>query len=275
MGSRRHRRRLGHAVTSPPVQVAARLGAERQRMDGARALVVGGGRGLGRAAALALAELGCNIVLVSRSADQLRNAAKEIRTLDVDVDTVVCDVTDASAVADTIGTLDPVDVLVNSAGTNLPMPFIDVTNLVYEQIMDTNVRATVMVTQHVVRAMVSNGRSGSIVNVSSQMGHVGAAQRVMYCTSKHAVEGFTKALAIELAPAGIRVNSVAPTFVETEMTAPFLADPTFHSAVVDKIPLGRLGTVTEVADAIAFLASPLASLVTGTSLLVDGGWTAQ
>ncbi len=244
-------------------------------MDGSRALVVGAGRGLGRAAASALAELGCDLVLVSRSADQLQDAADEIRSLGTDVRTVVCDATDSGAVAELIGSLATVDVLVNSAGTNVPMPFVDATDEIYDRIMDTNVRATVMVTQHVVRAMLRDGRPGAIVNVSSQLGHVGAAGRVLYSASKHAVEGFTKALAVELAPAGIRVNSVAPTFVETEMTAPFLADPAFRRSVVDRIPLGRLGTMAEVADAIAFLVSPQASLITGTSLVVDGGWTAQ
>ena len=264
------------AGASRHVTTALRPPATGQRsMDGSRALVVGGGRGLGRAAARALAELGCDLVLVSRSVDQLQDAADEIRALGTDVQTVACDATDADAVAERIGALDPVDVLVNSAGTNVPMPFVDVTDEVYGQIMDTNVRATVLVTQHVVRAMLRDRRAGSIVNVSSQMGHVGAALRVVYCTSKHAVEGFTKALAVELGPAGIRVNSVAPTFVETEMTASFLAEPTFRRGVVDKIPLGRLGTTDEVANAIAFLASPLASLITGTSLVVDGGWTAR
>jgi NAD(P)-dependent dehydrogenase (short-subunit alcohol dehydrogenase family) len=244
-------------------------------MDGSTALVVGGGRGLGRAAARALAALGCDLILVSRSADQLQAAADGIRALGPDVRTVVCDATDPRAVAEGIGALGAVDILINSAGTNVPMPFVDVTDAIYDQIMDTNVRATVMVTQHVVRAMLHEGRRGAIVNVSSQMGHVGAARRVLYCTSKHAIEGFTKALAVELGPAGIRVNSVAPTFVETDMTAPFLSDPTFRSGVLDQIPLGRLGTETEVADAITFLASPQASLITGTSLVVDGGWTAR
>jgi NAD(P)-dependent dehydrogenase (short-subunit alcohol dehydrogenase family) len=249
--------------------------ADQRPLDRSRALVVGAGRGLGRAAARALAELGCDLVLVSRSDDQLEAAADEIRRLGGNVQTVVCDATDSDAVARRIGPLDTVDVLVNSAGTNVPMPFVDVTDEIYEHIMNTNVRATVLVTQHVVRAMLRDGRKGSIVNVSSQMGHVGAARRVIYCTSKHAIEGFTKALAVELGPAGIRVNSVAPTFVETELTAPFLADATFRRGVLDEIPLGRLGTAAEVADAIAFLASPHASLITGTSLVVDGGWTAH
>lgn len=240
-----------------------------------QALVVGGGRGLGRAAAKALAARGYDLVLVSRSADQLRSAAVDIQAFGGKVRTVVCDATDSVAVDTEIGSLDPVDVLVNSAGTNTPMPFVDVTDQVYEQIMDTNVRATVMVTQHVVRAMLRDQRPGSIVNISSQMGHVGAARRVLYCTSKHAIEGFTKALAVELGPAGIRVNSVAPTFVETEMTAPFLADASFRSGVLEQIPLGRLGTEAEIAEAVAFLASGQASLITGTSLLVDGGWTAR
>jgi len=244
-------------------------------MTESRAVVVGGGRGLGRAAARALAARGCSVVLVSRSENELVDAAREIAPEGGGVEIIVCDATDSRAVSDQFGGLDDVDILVNSAGTNVPTPFVDATDEIYDKVMDTNVRATVLVTQHIVRSMLRAERGGAIVNVSSQMGHVGAARRVLYCTSKHAVEGFTKALAIELGPMGIRVNSVAPTFVETEMTAPFLADAEFRRSVLDQIPLGRLGTVDEVADAIAFLASPEASLITGTSLLVDGGWTAR
>ena len=244
-------------------------------MTESRAVIVGGGRGLGRAAAHALAARGCAVILVSRSESELVDVAREIEHEGREAKIIVCDATDPHAVADRIGGLDDVDILVNSAGTNVPTPFVDVTEQIYDQVMNTNVRATVLVSQHVVRSMLRAERGGAIVNVSSQMGHVGAARRVLYCTSKHAVEGFTKSLAVELAPMGIRVNSVAPTFVETEMTAPFLADVEFRRSVLDQIPLGRLGTVDEVADAITFLASPQASLITGASLLVDGGWTAR
>jgi NAD(P)-dependent dehydrogenase (short-subunit alcohol dehydrogenase family) len=138
-----------------------------------------------------------------------------------------------------------------------------------------NVKGTFLTTQAAARRMVAAGTGGAIVNLSSQMGHVGAPRRSVYCATKHAVEGLTKALAVELAPHGIRVNSVAPTFVETPMTAPFLADEEFRADVLERIPLGRIGTVEDVVGAVLFLASPAAALVTGTSLLVDGGWTAQ
>src|SRR6185436_8378324 len=164
-------------------------------------------------------------------------------------------------------------VLVVSAGANIPEPLVDVTEEHLDALLRLNVRATFVTVQAAARRMVEQ-QTGSIVLVSSQMGHVGAAGRTVYCTTKHAVEGLTKAAAVELAPHGVRVNTVAPTFVETPMTAPFLADDGFRAEVVGRIPLGRLGCVEDVAAGVVFLASDAAALVTGTSLLVDGGWTA-
>jgi NAD(P)-dependent dehydrogenase (short-subunit alcohol dehydrogenase family) len=164
---------------------------------------------------------------------------------------------------------------VNAAGTNIPEPFLQVSERSLDALLEVNVKGTFLAAQAAARRMVAGGRGGAIVNLSSQMGHVGAAGRSVYCATKHAVEGLTKALAVELAPHGIRVNSVAPTFVETPMTAPFLADEAFRAEVTGRIPLGRIGTVSDVTGAVVFLASPAACLVTGTSLVVDGGWTAQ
>ncbi|MGH2743361.1 MAG: SDR family NAD(P)-dependent oxidoreductase, partial [Thermoleophilaceae bacterium] len=183
-------------------------------------------------------------------------------------------VTDTARVRAALGSLERIDVLVGSAGANIPEPFLEVSEEHLEELLALNVEATFVVAQAAARRMVETG-GGSIVTISSQMGHVGAANRTVYCTTKHAVEGMTKAMAVELAPHGIRVNSVAPTFLETPMTAPFFADPAFRADVERRIPLGRIGTVEDVTGAVVYLASPAAALVTGTSLVVDGGWTAQ
>jgi NAD(P)-dependent dehydrogenase (short-subunit alcohol dehydrogenase family) len=243
-------------------------------LEGKHAWVTGAGRGIGRAAALSLAELGASVTVLSRTESEVAETADRVAELGVSATPLVCDVCDLSQVADAFTDAE-VDVLVNSAGTNIPTRFTEVSEDVYDTIMTVNVKATLFVTQHAVRRMLHTGRGGAIVNVSSQMGHVGGPNRVVYCASKFAVEGLTRALALELGPAGIRVNTVAPTFVETEMTATGLADPDFRRWVLDQLPIGRLGRVEEVASVIAFLASPSASLITGTSLIVDGGWTAH
>ena len=165
--------------------------------------------------------------------------------------------------------------LINNAGINRPKPLLDVTVEDFDVIMGLNVRAAYFVAQAVARRLLEAKQPGSIVNISSQMGHVGAARRTVYCASKHAMEGFTKAMAIELAPHNIRVNSVGPTFIETPMTKPFFENAAFKAEVISKIKLGRLGQLDEVTGAILFLASDAASLITGSALLVDGGWTAD
>ena len=167
------------------------------------------------------------------------------------------------------------DILVNSAGGNRPGPFVDTKPEVYDWLFDLDMRATFFVAQAVVRELIAAKKTGSIINVSSQMGHVGWAGRTIYVAAKHAVEGFTKALAVELAPIGIRVNTLAPTFIETPMTAPSFENPAFKKAVLDKIKLGRLGQVEDLMGAIVFLASDASALMTGASLVIDGGWTAE
>jgi NAD(P)-dependent dehydrogenase (short-subunit alcohol dehydrogenase family) len=238
-----------------------------------RALVTGAGRGIGRAAALALAGAGHEVLCVARTRADLDAVAGEIEAAGGRARAAAVDVTDSRAL-DRLDA-DGVEVLVNSAGTNIPEPFVDVTEDHLDRLLAVNLKATFLVSQRVVRAMRAGGSGGAIVNVSSQMGHVGAPGRTAYCATKHAVEGLTKAMAVELAPEGIRVNAVAPTFVETPMTAGYLADPGFRSWVLERIPLGELASVDDVAAAICFLASNSARSVTGTSLLVDGGWTAQ
>jgi NAD(P)-dependent dehydrogenase (short-subunit alcohol dehydrogenase family) len=243
--------------------------------EGRVAVVTGAGRGIGRACAFALAAAGADVVALSRTAREIEAVAAEIRAAGGFAEALRCDVTDPAEVTARLGALDAVDVLVTSAGTNIPEPFLDVSPAHLDALFAVNVRGTFLPAQAAARKMVESGTAGSLIMVSSQMGHVGAANRTAYCASKHAVEGLTKAMAVELAPHDIRVNAVAPTFVETPLTAPFLADPGFRADVLRQIPLGRTGRPEDVAAAVVYLASPAARMVTGTSLRVDGGWTAQ
>lgn len=244
------------------------------RLDGLKAVVTGAGRGLGRACAVALAAAGADVVAVSRTSADLDELVKEIVASGGRARASCCDVTDARAVRTIIDAAQPVDILVNNAGGNAPQAFLDVDEATLDRLLNLNLRSAFLAAQAAARHMVARGR-GVIVNMSSQMGHVGAPNRTVYCATKHAVEGLTKAMAVELAPAGVRVVAVAPTFVETPMTRPFLADPAFRETVLRSIPLGRTAQPEDVAAAVAFLASPAASMITGTSLLVDGGWTAR
>jgi NAD(P)-dependent dehydrogenase (short-subunit alcohol dehydrogenase family) len=245
------------------------------RLDGRRALVSGAGRGIGLACAAALAQAGAYVVLAARTAAEIGAASGQIRDEGGSAEPLVLDVTDQAAVRAAIRSQPPFGVLVNNAGTNRPAPFLDVTEQDYDAITLLNQRAAFFVAQAVARRMVEAGGGGSIIHISSQMGHVGGARRTVYCMSKHGIEGLTKAMAIDLAPHGIRVNSIGPTFIDTPLTRPFWDDRAFHDDVVRRIKLGRLGTVEDLMGAVVFLASDAAALVTGTSLVVDGGWTAE
>ncbi len=251
----------------------------RFRIDGRVALVTGAGRGLGRSVALALAEAGAELWLVARTHDEVERAAAEIRAAGGRAHGAACDVTDATAVARIIGAIPALDILINNAGMNIPEPFVDVSEAHLDRMLGLNVKGAFLAAQAAAKKMLEapdrKARGGAIVNITSQMGHVGAANRTVYCLTKHALEGLTKALAVELAPHNIRVNSVAPTFVETPMTAPMFARADFSKWVHERIPLGRLGQPEEVVAAVLFAASPASSLMTGTSLVIDGGWTAQ
>jgi NAD(P)-dependent dehydrogenase (short-subunit alcohol dehydrogenase family) len=244
------------------------------RLDGKRALVTGAGRGIGRAAALALAAAGAELVLVSRTASELDKVVDEIASGGGTARSLPFDVTQSDVVRGAFAEFDRLDILVNNAGINRPQPFLEVDEATLDSLLALNVRAAFVVAQAAARLMVANG-SGVIINMSSQMGHVGSERdRTVYVMTKHALEGLTKAMAVELAPKGVRAVSIAPTFVETPLSKPFLDDPDTRRWILGRIPLGRVGTVQEVASAVVFLASPAAALVTGSSLLVDGGWTA-
>ncbi len=253
------------------------------RLEGRAALVTGAGRGIGRSAAVALAYAGAEVWLMARTQSDLDSAVAEITAGGGRAHALVCDVTDAAAVNRAVAALPSLDVLVNNAGTNIPEPFVKVSEANLDKVLDLNIRAMFITAQAAVKKMLESrgdgnerkSRGGSVINITSQMGHVGAPTRTVYCLTKHAIEGFTKALAVELAPQNIRVNSIAPTFLETPMTAPMFAKPEFAKWVMERIPLGRLGQLDEVAAAVVFVASDAASLMTGTSLVIDGGWTAQ
>jgi NAD(P)-dependent dehydrogenase (short-subunit alcohol dehydrogenase family) len=238
-------------------------------------LVTGAGRGIGLAAAAALAQAGAHVVLVARTGAEIEAAAAEIRTEGGSAEPLVLDVTDLASVRAAVAAQAPFDVLVNNAGTNRPAPFLQVTEQDYDAITNLNQRAAFFVAQAVAQRMVEAGIRGSIIHISSQMGHVGGARRTVYCMSKHGVEGLTKAMAIDLAPHGIRVNTIGPTFIDTPLTRPFWNDKAFHEDVLRRIKLSRLGTVEDLMGAVVFLASDAAALVTGASLVVDGGWTAE
>lgn len=243
-------------------------------LTGQTALITGASKGLGAGCAMALAKAGADTVLVARSADALESVAADIRGLGRQAHAMVCDVTDTAAFNSAFEQAPPVHILVNNAGTNIPEPFTDVSEEHFDSIMNINVRAAFFVAQAVAARMKRDKISGSIIHMSSQMGHVGAVNRTVYCATKHAIEGLTKAMALDLAPHAIRVNTVAPTYIETPLTKPFLEDPAFMESVIKQIPLGHVGQVDDVTGAVVYLASAAARMVTGSCLKVDGGWTA-
>jgi NAD(P)-dependent dehydrogenase (short-subunit alcohol dehydrogenase family) len=248
------------------------------RLEGRRALVTGAGRGLGVACAAALAQAGAHVTLAARTQGDLEQVAHAVRAAGGYADVMPLDVTDAAEVAAKLFAATqahgPFQVLVHNAGTNRPATLADTPDSDIDAVMDLNVKASMVVLREVARGLTAHKLPGSLITMSSQMGHVGGPRRVVYCATKHAVEGMTKALAWELGPQGIRVNTICPTFIETDMTRPSLADPAFKAGVLSKIALGRLGQVEDIMGAVVFLASDASSLVTGSALMVDGGWTA-
>ena len=232
------------------------------RLDGKSALITGAGRGIGMGASIALAESGANVTLVSRTEKELKELTEHIKSLGFKANYEVLDVNDENEVSKLIEKSNAFDILINNAGTNKPAKLIDTNINDFDHVMSLNVRSVIYLTKHVVKKMLDNNIKGSIINVSSQMGHVGGPNRTTYCASKFAIEGFTKALAIELGPNQIRVNTVCPTFIQTPMTEPFLKDDEFKKTTIGMIPLGRLGEVKDLMGPFVFLASEASSLMT-------------
>lgn len=245
------------------------------RLDGRRALVTGAGRGIGLAAAAALAQAGAAVTLAARTAAEIEAAAEAIRQSGGQALALVLDVLDAGAVAAAIASAGPFEILVNNAGTNRPKSMQDVTIADYDAVLDLNVKSAFFVAQAVAQGLIAAGRPGSLIHVGSQMGHVGGPNRALYCASKWALEGMSKAFALDLAAHQIRSNTLAPTFIETPMTQPFFGDRAFLDSVLAKIKLGRLGRVEDLMGGVVFLASDASALMTGTSMIIDGGWTAD
>lgn len=243
------------------------------RLDGRRAIVTGAGRGIGLAAAAALAEAGAQVTLAARTASEIEAGAAQIGKGAV---TATLDVTDTAAVQAFFAERPAFHILVNNAGTNRPKPMWESSEEDFDAVLGLNTRSAFFVAQACVRQMLAEKvTGGSLIHMSSQMGHIGGPTRALYCASKWAVEGMNKAFALDLAPHGIRSNTIAPTFIETPMTRPFMEDAAAKANIVAKIKLGRLGVVEDIMGAVVFLASDASALITGTSMLVDGGWTAD
>jgi NAD(P)-dependent dehydrogenase (short-subunit alcohol dehydrogenase family) len=244
------------------------------RLDGRRALVAGASSGIGAACAVALAEQGAEVTLCARREPELRALAEEMRAAGLKADILSLDITDVAATEAALAAHPGFDVLVNSAGLARHTPAIDTTPSDYDAVTDLNVRAAFFLTRAVAKRLLAEGKPGSLINITSQMAHVGGPERAVYSATKHAVEGMTKSMAIEWGPHGIRVNTIAPTFIRTALTEKTFANPERAAWIASKIKLGRVGEVTDIMGAVAFLASDAAGLITGTSLIVDGGWTA-
>lgn len=254
------------SITPEPLPVTPSL-----RLDGRRAIVTGAGRGIGLGCAAAFAAAGAEVTLVARSAVEIEAAAEQIGA---NARAVTLDVSDLAGVRAFFKEQAPFHILLNNAGTNRPMPLWDVEEADYDAVLDLNLKAAFFVAQACTRRMIETGTKGSLIHLSSQMGHVGGPDRSLYCASKWGLEGMSKAMALDLARHGIRSNTLCPTFIETALTRPFFEDQAFLSNVLAKIQLGRLGQVSDLMGAAVFLASDASAMMTGTHLIIDGGWTA-
>lgn len=245
------------------------------RLDGKRALVTGASSGIGLGCAVALSEAGADVTLAARSIDRLEDTARQLMEAGFIANAIEMDVSNIAATQNSVAALSPFDILVNSAGTAAHSLAIDTTEEDYDVVADLNIKGAYFLTTAVAKGLVMAGKPGSLINVSSQMAHVGGIERAVYCATKHAVEGFTKAMAIELGPHKIRVNTICPTFVRTPLTEPTFANPDRVKWLEEKIKLGRVGEVTDMMGAVVYLASDASGLMTGTHMLIDGGWTAD
>lgn len=244
------------------------------RLDGRRALVTGASSGIGLGAAAALAEAGAEVTLVARRIAELQRVQDAIRASGGSAEARALDITDLAAMAAVVAAHGPFDVMVNSAGLARHSPALDTTPEDYDAAMALNLRAAYFLTREVARGLIAAGKPGSLINVSSQMGHVGGPDRAVYSANKHALEGMTKSMALEWAPHGIRVNTLCPTFIRTPLAEQTLKDPARRAWILSKIKLGRVGEIEDLMGPVVFLASDASAMMTGTHLIVDGGWTA-
>lgn len=245
------------------------------RLEGRRALVAGASSGIGLGCAVALAEQGAEVTLAARRADKLAEVVAAMTAHGWAAKALALDVTDFAATEAAVAANGSFDVLVNSAGLARHSPATETTLADFDAVSDINIKGAYFLTRAVAKGLLEAGKPGSLINISSQMAHVGGIDRAVYCATKHAVEGFSKAMAIEWGKAGIRVNTICPTFILTPLTEPTFSDPARRAWIEDKIKLPRVGEVEDIMGAVAFLASDASALVTGTSLLIDGGWTAD
>ena len=245
------------------------------RLDGLCALVTGASSGIGLGCAVALAEAGAHVVLASRNIKALNEVAEALSLNGYSAETLELDISDLSSVQAIFKNQKSFDILVNSAGLGRHTPSLETSAEDFDEVMDVNLRGAYFLTQTVAKALIKAKKPGSLINISSQMGHVGGVDRAVYAASKHAVEGFTKAMAIEWGSHEIRVNTICPTFIRTPLTESTFDNPDRKKWIEDKIKLGRVGEVEDVMGAVVFLASDASSMITGTALMIDGGWTAD
>ncbi|KAJ01592.1 SDR family NAD(P)-dependent oxidoreductase [Sulfitobacter mediterraneus] len=245
------------------------------RLDGKRALVAGASSGIGLACAAALAEAGASVTLAARRLGALEDCAAAFAQKGWNAEIMPLDIGDLEGTRAAVAAADPFDILLNAAGTARHAPALNTTAEDFDAVMGVNVRGTYFLTQAVAQGLMDAGKPGSLITISSQMGHVGGQERALYCASKHAVEGMTKAMAIEWGPSKIRINTICPTFILTDLTRPTFDDPDKRAWIEDKIKLGRAGEVEDIMGAAVYLASDASALVTGTAMLIDGGWTAD
>ncbi len=245
------------------------------RLDGKRALVAGASSGIGLACAVALGEAGAAVTLAARSADKLNDAVEKMRAAGMSADAMELDVSDVPATEKAVSEAGPFDVLVNSAGLAIHSAAVETVEADIDAVADLNIKGAYFLTRAVAKGLIAAGQPGSLINISSQMAHVGGIDRAVYCATKHAVEGFTKAMAIEWGKLGIRVNTICPTFVRTPLTEQTFSNPDRVAWLMEKIKLDRVGEVTDLMGPVVYLASDASAMMTGTHLLIDGGWTAE
>jgi len=244
-------------------------------LNGRKAIITGASSGIGLGCAVALAEAGAHVCLSARNSTNLNKVVEAIQAQGMNAEAITLDVSDVKASQEVILTNGPFDVLVNSAGSAHHTPSKDTNEEDFDDVMNVNLRGAYFLTQAVAKGLIQNKKPGSLINISSQMGHVGGIDRAVYSASKHAVEGFTKAMAIEWGPYNIRVNTICPTFIRTPLTQSTFNNPKLRGWIEEKIKLGRVGEVEDIMGAVVFLASDASAMITGSALMVDGGWTAD